>query len=136
MRWRHDERMNAAELLRKHPWPAVVGMSAGLVAIVLSGFGVASSAAIRPGMPAVFNTVVQWRDASHDWLLVADGQSNQLAVYSAVDGRPLHRLDVKRGVNDAGAFAQRDGRLFVVSDDGKLGELKLPQLQMIASTRP
>ncbi len=136
MPWHHHAYMNIAGALRKHPWLLVAGMAGALAAIVLSGFGPTTPGNIQAGTPAAFNSVLQWHDASHDWLLVADGQSNQVTVYNALDGRPLHRLDVKRGINDVSALAKRDGRLFVMSDDGRLGELKLPQLQMVASTRP
>jgi hypothetical protein len=39
-------------------------------------------------------------------------------------------------VGDVAALAQRDGRLFVIDDDGTRKELKLPQLQRVAANVP
>jgi hypothetical protein len=120
--------MNLATILRTHPWLPVAGMLAGLLMIVLSGFGL-----VRP-LPGS-GTLVRWHDASHDWLLVADDQANQLTVYDATDGRPLQQLGPS-AVGDVAALAQRDGRLFVIDDDGMRNELKLPQLKTVAANVP
>ena len=128
--------MNSAAIIRISPWLAVSGMLGGLVCIVLSGFGLTRSPRITTHMQPAFNTLIHWRDASRDWLLVADGHADQLIVYNAADGRPLHRLGAERGLHDVDTLAQRDGRLFVVDDHGRLDELKLPQLQMVASSDP
>ena len=120
--------MNLATILRTHPWLAVAGMLAGLFVIVLNGFGL-----VRP--PPGSGSLMRWQDASHDWLLVADDQANQLTIYDATDGRPLHRLG-NAVVGDVATLAQRDGHLFVIDDDGTRNELKLPQLPRIASNNP
>ncbi|WP_158755574.1 hypothetical protein [Dyella sp. S184] len=120
--------MNTASILRTHPWLVTAGMLAGLLVIVLGGLGL-----VRP--PLVSGSLVRWHDTSHDWLLVADDQANQLTVYDAVNGRPLQRLDAKV-VGDVAALAQRDGRLFVIDDDGTRKELRLPQLQRVAANVP
>jgi hypothetical protein len=120
--------VNTASILRTHPWLATAGMLAGLLVIVLSGFGLV-------GPQPVSGSLVRWHDTSHDWLLVADDQANHLTVYDAVDGRPVQRLDAKV-VGDVAAMAQRDGRLFVIDDDGTRKELKLPQLQTVAANVP
>jgi hypothetical protein len=114
--------MNLATILRTHPWLCAAGMLAALLAIVLNGFGLD-----RP-LPRS-GTLMHWRNAGSDLLLVADDEANQLTVYDAVDGRPVQRLDAK-AVGDVAALAQRDGRLFVIDDDGTRKELKLPQLQL------
>ena len=103
------------------------------VALVLTGVRSLRAPTIDAGAPLAFSTLLHWHDASHDWLLVADGRADQLTVYSAIDGRPLRRLKAAHGVNDAAAFTQRDGRLFVLDDAGRLDELKLPQGQLAAS---
>ena len=120
--------MNLATILRTHPWLFAVGMLAALLAIVLNGFGLVRS---RPGSGALMH----WHDASHDWLLVADDEANQLTVYDAADGRLLQRLGPGT-VGNVAVLAQRDGRLFVVDDDGTRNELKLPQLKTVASSAP
>ena len=115
-------------ILRTHPCLAVVGMLAGLLIIVLNGFGLA-----RP-LPGS-GTLMHWHDAGRDWLLVADDENNQLTVYDATDGRPLQRFGPST-VGNVAILAQRDGRLFVVDDDGTRNELKLPQLKTVASNAP
>lgn len=120
--------MNLTAILRIHPWLAAAGMLAGLSVIVLNGFGLARP---TPGS----SSLMRWRDVSHDWLLVADDQANQLTIYDAADGRPLHRLG-STAVGDVATLTQRDGHLFVIDDDGTRSELKLPQLQRVASSNP
>ena len=120
--------MNLATILRIHPWLPAAGMLAGLLAIVLNGFGL-----VRPS--AGSGSLMRWHDASHDWLLVADDQANQLTFYDATDGRPLQRLGPS-AVGDVAVLVQRDGHLFVIDDDGTRNELKLPQLQTVAANVP
>ncbi|HEY8682476.1 MAG TPA: hypothetical protein VIM06_04840 [Rhodanobacter sp.] len=120
--------MHIATILRTQPWLPSAGMLAGLLVIVLGGFGLD-----RP--QPVSGSVVRWHDSRHDWLLVVDDQANLLTVYDAGSGRPVQRLDAGT-VGDVAALAQRDGRLFVVEDDGRRNELKLPQLQMVAANVP
>lgn len=105
-------------------WPALA-LWAGLLAIVLGGFGLAHQ-------PPGSGQLMRWHDAGHDWLLAADDEADQLNVYDAADGRLLHRLDA-RTVGDIAALARRDGRLYVVDDDGRRSELGLPQLTVAMS---
>jgi hypothetical protein len=119
-------RMNLGTILRTHPWLCVAGMLSVLLAIVLNGFGL-----VRP-LPRS-GTLMHWRGAGSDLLVVADDEANQLAVYDAIDGRLLQRLGPS-AVGNVAALAQRDGRLFVVDDDGTRNELKLPQLKTVASS--
>ena len=128
--------MNFVATMGKSPWPLAVGMLAGLVVLVLSSVGLSRSRQFTTSAQPAFNTLVHWHDLSHDWLLVADGPADQLIVYSAADGRPLGRLNVEHGLRDVDALAQRDGRLFVVDDDGRLSELKLAQLPLVAASVP
>jgi hypothetical protein len=107
-------------------WPAVV-LWVGLLAIVLGGFGPAHP-------PSGSGRLMRWHDDGRDWLLVADDAANQLVVYDATDGRLLRRLDPD-AVGDVAALARRDGRLYVVGDDGARNELRLPQLTVAASGR-
>jgi hypothetical protein len=118
--------MNLTTILRAHPWLCSVGMLVALLATVLNGFGL-----VRP-LPRS-GTLMHWRNAGSDLLVVADDDANQLAVYDAADGRLLQRLGPS-AVGNVAALAQRDGRLFVVDDDGTRNELKLPQLKTVASS--
>lgn len=120
--------MKIGTTLRTHPWLSSAGMLAALLVIVLSGFGMN-----RPQPEA--GSLVHWRDARHDWLLVANDEANQMTVYDASSGRPVQRFDA-RTVGDVAALIQRDGRLFVMNDDGTRNELKLPQLKTVASGAP
>ncbi|MEO8997898.1 MAG: hypothetical protein ABI227_08170 [Rhodanobacter sp.] len=120
--------MNLAAILRTHPWLPAAGMFTVLLGIVLNGFGL-----VRP--PPGSGSLMRWHDASHDWLLAADDQANELTVYDATDGRPLRRLGTET-VGDVATLARRDGHLFVIDDDGTRNELRLPQLQRVASSIP
>ncbi len=124
--------MKSAAIIRARAWlPA-----AALVAMVLGGLGLQRSPRIGTGIQPVLNSLVRWRHAGHDWLVVADGKADEVVIYNAADGRPLKRLRISRGVSEAGALVQRDGDLFVMGDDGKLGELKLsPPLIAAADIR-
>jgi hypothetical protein len=128
--------MNPVASIRKSPWPLAFGMLAGLLVLVLGSVCMTRSQQLSTSGQPAFNTVVHWHDVSHDWLLVADGPADRLSVYSAVDGRPLGQLHVQRGLRDVDAMAQRDGRLFVIDDDGRQSELELPQLQLAAASIP
>ena len=117
-------------------WIVASATLAALVVVVLSGFGIHRAAPLAGATSATSATLVHWRDAGHDWLLVGDGESDQLSIYNAIDGSLVRRVALRHGLNDANALAQRDGHLFVVGDDGKLGELTLPQLPMVAVNSP
>ena len=109
---------------RSRPWWPALALWAGLLAIVLGGFGVAHA-------PAGTGRVMRWQAAGHDWLLVADDAADQLIVYDASDGRPLRRLE-RGATGGIAALARRGGRLYVVGDDGVRSELRLPQLTVAA----
>jgi hypothetical protein len=128
--------MNLAPTLHRSPWLLAMGMLAGLLLLVFGVVGLSRSPQLATSAQPAFNTLVHWHDVGHDWLLVADGPADQLMVYSAVDGRPLGRLKVTRGLRDVNALAQRDGRLFLIDDGGRQSELKLPQLQLAAVSVP
>ncbi|WP_458071685.1 hypothetical protein [Rhodanobacter sp. BL-MT-08] len=117
-------------------WILTTATLAALVGLVMGGFGVDRAVPLAGARSSMSGTLVHWHDANHDWLVVGDGESDQLSIYNAADGSLVRRVAVRHGLNDANALAQRDGRLFVVGDDGQLGELQLPQLQMVAVNGP
>ncbi|WP_158886135.1 hypothetical protein [Rhodanobacter sp. L36] len=126
--------MNTPSIQRKLRPLAAAGMLVALAIVVANGFGLSRARAVTSRSESTFNTLVRWKDASHDWLLVADDKANQLTVYDANDGRLLHTLDRTTGFGEVAALAQRDGQLFVVEDSGRLDPIQLPQLQLIASS--
>jgi hypothetical protein len=129
----HFDMKTIALLHTSLSWQPITGMLLLAVALVLTGVRSLRAPAMDAGTPPAFSTLLHWHDASHDWLLVADGRTDQLTVYSAIDGRPLHRLKAAHGLNDSAAFIQRDGRLFVLDAAGRLDELKSPQSLLAAS---
>lgn len=132
----HHAQMDPASRAQTLPWLPLSGTFALLILLVFGGVGFTRSAGPVSASSPGSRMLVHWRDASHDWLLIGDGQSDQLTVYGALDGRLLRRIPFHRGLSDANALAQRDGHLFVVGDDGELGELALPQLTLVASSGP
>ena len=115
--------MNLATILRTRPWLAASGMLAGLSVIVMNGFGL-----VRP--PPGSGSLMHWQDASHDWLLVADTESDEVVVYDATSGRPLRRLGSRDGLADVDGLVQQGAWLFVMGrEQPNVQVLSLPQLQ-------
>lgn len=122
------EGMKSAAIIRIRAWlPAVT-----LVALVLGSFGLPRLPRIRAASPPLFNALVHRHGAGHDWLVVVDGKADELVVYNAVDGRPLQRMRISKGIPESGGLVQRDGDLFIVADDGSFEKLKLPLPRGIA----
>ena len=106
-----------------------------LIVIAWCRFGLESSPRVGNAPEAGFNALVHWREDGRDWLVVADGAADEVVVYAATDGRPLHRLSVPGGLQDRAPLVQRDGHLFVVRRNGALAELGLPPLEIAAAGR-
>jgi hypothetical protein len=123
MRRRQHGGMQSTVFRPLRSWLPVGGMLAGVLAIVLNGFG--APRLLSPG------ALLRWQHAGEDWLLAADDGANQLVIYDATSGRPIRRLGAGE-VGDIAGLAQRDGRIFVIGDDGSSRELHLPQLQRVA----
>ncbi|TAL83462.1 MAG: hypothetical protein EPN74_13960 [Rhodanobacter sp.] len=101
-----------------------------LAAIVLGGFGLNDYPRVRSGATPALDAMAQWRDQGHNWLLVADGKADELVVYNATNGRPLHRIKIEHGLQNVDALVQRDGHLFLIDAAGKREEISLPQLRV------
>lgn len=121
--------MKIAANILEHGWLPLLA----LVAITLCRYGLESPSRIDTGAGPVFNALVHWREDGRDLLLVADGNADEVVVYDSADGRPLHRLKVKGGLQDRDALVQRDGHVFVVRENGTLEQLVLPQLEIAAA---
>ena len=83
-----------------------------------------------PGPGAVRTSpLVHWRDARHDWLLVADRTSHELVVYDARSGAPLRRLGAANGLGRVESIARTGDRLLVQRAGGSASLLTLPDLR-------
>lgn len=71
--------------------------------------------------------LLRWTDPAHDWLLVGDRVHDRLAIYDAVDGRPLAVLDRGDGVGDIESMAL-EGRWLVMLGKGEPRVVRLPGL--------
>lgn len=95
--------------------------------LVLCGLGLAG---MSRSDDLMLQQVVHWQDASHDWLLVADTESDEVVVYDATNGRPLRRLGSRDGLADVDGLVQQGTWLFVMGrEQPNVQVLSLPQLQ-------
>ena len=125
--------MNSAAPTRLPPWLPAAGLLLALVAVVWVSLAVIRAPRLTASMQPAFNPLVRWREAGRDWLLVADGEADQLTVYSAADGRRVRRVKVVHGLRDSAPLTQRDGHLFVVDDAGELDEVRLSSRPQVAA---
>jgi hypothetical protein len=112
---------------RYSPWLLAAVLAAGALHLAWSawpqGEGDASDA------PPPIAQLVHWRDASHDWLIVADKATSELVVYDANDGRPLRRLGVANGLGPVDEVIGEGNRLVVVQQDAHVQVFGLPDLR-------
>ncbi len=125
--------MHSAAPTRLPPWLPAAGLLLALVAVVWLSLAAIHAPRLTATMQPAFNPLVHWREAGRDWLLVADGEADQLTVYSAADGRRVRRVQVEHGLRDSAPLTRRDGHLFVVGDDGQLGEVRLASRPQVAA---
>lgn len=82
---------------------------------------------------AQIQPLVHFQDASHDWLMVVDPASDELVVYDAKSGRPLHRLGAADGLSGVRSISSQGSWLFVTSDQWPaMRVLKLPEFRPAA----
>jgi hypothetical protein len=75
-------------------------------------------------------SLVHWKDADHDWLLVVDQATHELVVYDANDGRPLHRVGTASGAGPIDSIIGEGNWLIATSQQHPLVQvLSLPGLQ-------
>ena len=125
--------MNSAAPTRLPPWLPAAALLLALVAVVWVSLAAIRAPRLTASMQPAFNPLVRWREAGRDWLLVADGEADQLTVYSAADGRRVRRVKVVHGLRDSAPLTQRDGHLFVVDDAGELDEVRLSSRPQVAA---
>lgn len=90
---------------------------------------------VQAGEPAAthVNRLVHWRDAGHDWLLVADRSAHELVVYDARSGAPIKRLGADDGLGEVDSVAQFGDQLVIGdSDSARHRVVSLPALQPVA----
>lgn len=106
----------------------------GIVALVLLGWQVMSSpAAMRTASAVEIMPLVHFRDASHNWLLVVDPDTDEVVVYDAANGRPLQRLGADDGLAGVTSIAREGSRLLVTShQQPAVRVLNLPDFEPVA----
>ena len=105
-------------------WASVL-LLVGACLAMLTGVGRDRAASPRP----IVNSLVHWQDGRHDWLLVADRGTHELAVYDATTGAPLQRLGRDDGLGSVDAIAALGDRLLVQDASGQPTLLGLPSLR-------
>ena len=113
---------------RSLPWLACAAVVAWSLHLLLQPAPVSSGADAQAtgSVPAV----VQWKDASHDWLLVVDQATHELVIYDAISGRPLRRLGGSAAPIDS--IAGEGDWLIATSQQGPhLQVLSLPELRPV-----
>lgn len=73
------------------------------------------------------NTLIHWRDVDRDWLVVLERERGEVAIYDAVDGRPLHRLDAAHGIGGVRQIV-REGPWLVMRGGGDTRWINLTRL--------
>lgn len=82
-------------------------------------------------------SLVHWKDARHDWLLVVDQATHELVVYDANDGRPLRRVGAASGAQPVDSIVGEGNWLIATSQQHPRGQvLSLPGLQPVAFAAP
>ncbi|MGC1548245.1 MAG: hypothetical protein WA777_06915 [Rhodanobacter sp.] len=105
----------------------------GLLALATAWFLVAWwHAPLIPDNNLPTQTFAHWKDASHDWLLLANPTSDELVVYDAANGHPLRRLGAADGLAGIDSIVQQGQWVFIVDrQHPPVRVLKLPQMQWV-----
>lgn len=72
--------------------------------------------------------LVRWRDAGHDWVLVADRARDRIEIYDAGDGRPLGTLDRSAGIAEVDRLVLEGRWLVVLGATHRARMVRLPVL--------
>jgi hypothetical protein len=128
---RRNHRSHAPSLWswRSLQWLALAVVVAWVLHMFMQPAQVDGGASDTQATPAV-STVVHWKDADHDWLLVADQATHELVVYDANSGQPLRRVGVANGAGPIDSIVGEGPWLITTSQGGQhLQVLSLPGLQ-------
>jgi hypothetical protein len=117
------------------PWLPLVALVAWAVHLHWP-HAIVDSDSVEPVATVSASSLVHWKDAQHDWLLVVDPSSHELVVYDANDGRPLHRLGTARGAKAIDSIVGEGNLLIATSQrDPRLQIFRLPGLQPALASR-
>lgn len=111
---------------RSLPWLGAAAVAAWALHLLLQPAPLRSDVGDAPA--ATVPAVVEWKDASRDWLLVVDQSTHELVVYDAVSGRPLRRLGGNARPIDS---IKGEGHWLIATSqqDPRPQVLSLPELQ-------
>lgn len=104
-------------------WLALAVLAAWTLHLCWPSTATGDAASITASRPSL----VHWKDASHDWLLVVDQATHELVVYDANDGRPLRRM----GAIDS-IVGEGDWLIATSPQHPRVRVLSLPDLQPAA----
>ncbi len=127
---RHGEPLQArAPLpLRWMPW-LVFAIIVAWITHLAWPVGAAGQGGLDAATTSMAPSLVHWKSAQHDWLLVVDPATHELVVYDANDGRPLRRLGAASGAGSIDSIRADGNRLIVASHQRpRLQILSLPSL--------
>lgn len=131
---RHHAGMDFTMPIRVHRWWPVAVLLAGLLMVALLPATLPMGRTdMRPESELRLNTVVHWRGAGIDWLLVIDHEDDELIIYDAGDGRPLCRLGEGTGSSDHGPLSPCSRRVLEV---GRKGFRPASSRQQMAASKP
>jgi hypothetical protein len=107
-------------------WLALAVLAAWILHLCWPSTAIGDNASTTVSAPSL----VHWKDAEHDWLLVVDQGTHELVVYDANDGRPLRRVGIASGAGAIDSIIGEGNWLIAMSQQHpRVQVLSLPGLQ-------